>query len=100
MITGLQSLQQPSQVDIYSPSKYVIDGASKWLAGWERNGWRTRSGRTVKNRELWEELSDVMGDHDIRWHHLAADASHSYASEAATAARESAEQKRDQTPSD
>jgi ribonuclease HI len=69
-IAALQSLAGPSHVTIHTPSKYVIDGATRWLTHWERSGWRTSSGQPVKNPELWQELSQVMGDHDVEWHYL------------------------------
>jgi ribonuclease HI len=70
IIAALQSLSGPSNVTIYTSSKYVIDGATRWLHQWERSGWRTSSGQPVRNPELWQELSQVMGDHDIDWHYL------------------------------
>jgi ribonuclease HI len=69
VVAALRALKQPSHVTIHTSSKYVQQGATKWLAGWERRGWRTRAGRPVKNREIWTELSHVMGDHDICWEH-------------------------------
>lgn len=37
-------------------SEYVAEGATKWARGWVRNGWKTRTGAEVKNRDLWEAL--------------------------------------------
>ena len=90
IISALQSLPEPSHVVIHTPSKYVIDGASRWLPIWERSGWRTQAGLPVKNRVLWEELSQVMGDHDIEWHHLAAAQSTTESEAALALAREEA----------
>ncbi len=72
VVAALRRLREPCRVTVYSGSKYVLDGARSWLAGWERNGWRTRSGGEVKNREMWQELAHVMGDHNITWVHLPA----------------------------
>lgn len=90
-IAGLRALESPSRVTVHSPSKYVVDGASRWLARWERNRWRTRSGDDVKNRELWQELAKVMGDHDITWRYLPAGADSEPSALAAQRAREEAE---------
>jgi ribonuclease HI len=98
VIAGLQSLPGPSSVTVYTPSQYVLGGATRWLAGWERNGWRTSAGQPVKNRELWRELSQVMGDHDVRWEHLGPDASGDWAGAAARLAREQAERQRELQP--
>ena len=37
-IKGLNALIEPCAVDLYSDSKYVLDGMSKWIHGWQRNG--------------------------------------------------------------
>ena len=50
---GLRSLV------IATDSEYVVEGATAWVRGWVRNGWRTRNGGAVKNRDLWECL---LGD--------------------------------------
>ena len=46
-------------VTVFTDSKYVIDGITKWIRGWKRNGWKTSTGGDVKNRSLWEQL-DVL----------------------------------------
>lgn len=71
VIAGLRSLSKRSRVHIYTTSKYVLDGATRWLGQWERHNWRTRQGSPVKHREIWQELSHLMGDHEIIWHHMA-----------------------------
>jgi ribonuclease HI len=91
VIAGLRALEGPSQVTIHTGSKYVLDGATRWLPGWERNGWRKRDGNPVMNREIWEELSHVLGDHDVHWHFLPASSDDPHSQEAAQAAREAAE---------
>lgn len=68
-IAGLRSLQRTARVRMHTGSKYVIDGATRWLAEWEKSGWRTRSRRPVQNAELWRELTIVLGDHDVSWHY-------------------------------
>jgi len=66
-IAGLRSLQRTARVRMHTQSRYVIDGATRWLADWEQSGWRTRSRRPVQNAELWRELTVVLGDHDDSW---------------------------------
>jgi ribonuclease HI len=46
----------PGPLHIIMDSTYVKDGLEKWSANWVRNGWRTKAGEPVKNRELWEPL--------------------------------------------
>jgi ribonuclease HI len=95
VIAGLQALPVRSSVTIHTPSTYVLEGATRWLAGWERNGWRTSAGQPVKNRELWQELAEVMGDHDIHWEHLTSGAAHARSDETAAMARTQAEKQRE-----
>jgi ribonuclease HI len=55
-------------VTIYSDSRYVIDAFEKrWIQGWRRNGWTTKSKQPVKNRELWEQLSVAVDAHEVTW---------------------------------
>lgn len=88
-VAALRTLQHPSAVTMYSASKYLIDGATKWLAQWERRGWQTRTGEPVKHREIWQELAHLMGDHDLHWQHLSQENPHSQ--RAAVLARQEAE---------
>ncbi|KAK3290785.1 uncharacterized protein B0H64DRAFT_412139 [Chaetomium fimeti] len=41
---------------IATDSSYVVEGATDWVRAWVRNGWRTRKGGHVKNRDLWDLL--------------------------------------------
>ncbi|MBM3189230.1 MAG: ribonuclease HI [Chloroflexi bacterium] len=93
VIAGLRVLEHRTRVHVYSPSRYVVEGATRWLANWERRHWRTEKGAPVKNRELWEELSHVMGDHDVAWHVLD-DANNPHSLQAAGIARQEAESAR------
>lgn len=45
-----------NSIVIATDSSYVVDGATSWARGWMRNGWKTRNGGNVKNRDLWELL--------------------------------------------
>ncbi len=43
-------------VTVITDSRYVEGGIGEWIRRWEANGWKTRSGSAVKNRDLWQEL--------------------------------------------
>jgi ribonuclease HI len=90
VIAGLAAIPQPFQVTLYTTSKYVSEGAERWLALWERSSWRTRGGQPVKNQEIWLELSRALGDHDVSWVHLA-DRTDPHGRQAAALARAAAE---------
>ncbi|QIK77712.1 ribonuclease HI [Sphingomonas piscis] len=67
-IRALQALKKPCRVDLHTDSIYVRDGITKWIHGWRRNGWRTADKKPVKNAELWQELLESVGPHQIAWH--------------------------------
>jgi ribonuclease HI len=66
-IEALRKLREPCEIDLFTDSKYVLDGLTKWLPGWKRKGWRTADGSPVKNRELWEDLDEETRRHKINW---------------------------------
>ena len=68
VIKGLQELDQPCRVDLYSDSKYLINGLMEWLDGWKAHGWR-RGKKPLANLELWKELDRLRQVHKItaRW---------------------------------
>ena len=54
------------QVHIQSDSKYCVDGYKSWIYNWASNKWRTSSGSTVKNKDLWEQVWVLKGKmHDL-----------------------------------
>ena len=66
-IRALEALNRPSQVLLYTDSKYLLDGITKWIAGWQRNGWRTSARQPVKNEDLWRRLVQAMNGHEVSW---------------------------------
>ena len=61
-IAGLEALKRPCIVRLYTDSKYVLDGATRWIHGWKKNGWRTADKKPVKNVDLWQRLDQAAGD--------------------------------------
>ena len=66
-ISALEALNRPSQVKLHTDSKYMLDGITKWIAGWQRNGWRTSAKKPVKNEDLWRRLIAAMNGHEVSW---------------------------------
>jgi ribonuclease HI len=66
-IRALEALRRPSHVTLSTDSRYVMDGLTKWLKGWQRNGWMTASRQPVKNADLWRELIAAAEPHRIDW---------------------------------
>lgn len=48
---------------IATDSEYVVEGATRWVKGWLRRGWRTSTGAPVKNKDLWQT---VLGEAERR----------------------------------
>ena len=66
-IKGLEALNRPTVVDVYTDSQYVQKGISEWLAGWIARGWRTASKTPVKNTDLWQRLQAASAPHTVQW---------------------------------
>jgi ribonuclease HI len=68
VLEGLRALTRPCRVLAHVDSRYVIDAFARgWIAGWQRNGWRTAGKQPVKNRDLWEALGAEVARHEVRW---------------------------------
>ena len=68
VIRGLNALIEPCAVDLYTDSKYVVDGITKWVHGWKRKGWVNASKQPVRNADLWHDLIEAATRHRIEWH--------------------------------
>jgi ribonuclease HI len=75
-IRALEALKRPCTVHLYTDSIYVRDGITKWIHGWQRNGWRTADRKPVKNAELWQELLEAALPHAIDWRWVKGHAGH------------------------
>lgn len=76
VIEGLNALTRPVTVDIYTDSRYVMDGITKWIHGWKKNGWKTADKKPVKNAELWQRLDEARRRHDATFHWVKGHAGH------------------------
>ncbi|WHU00810.1 MULTISPECIES: ribonuclease HI [unclassified Sphingomonas] len=66
-IQGLKALTRPCRVTLSTDSRYVMDGLTKWIHGWMKNGWRTADKKPVKNADLWQELLAAAKPHQVKW---------------------------------
>ena len=67
VIRGLEALKRPSEVHLHVDSVYVMNGMTRWIRNWKRNGWRTADKKPVKNAELWQELEALVALHTVHW---------------------------------
>ena len=75
-ISSLNALKSPCEVNLYTDSKYVMDGISKWIFGWKKNGWKTADKKPVKNAELWQALEEARNRHQVTLHWVKGHAGH------------------------
>ena len=69
VIEGLEKLKEPCIVELYSDSKYVIDGLSKgWAESWRAKGWRKADKKPALNPDLWGTLLELVAKHELRYH--------------------------------
>ena len=69
VIKGLSALKEPCIVELYSDSKYVIDGLEKgWAVSWRKNGWKKADKKPALNPDLWEILLNLTEKHNLRYH--------------------------------
>ncbi len=74
----LEALTRPVSITITSDSRYLVDGMTKWVHNWQRNGWRNAKGDDVANQDLWERLVALSGRHRVRWAWIKGHAGHPY----------------------
>lgn len=69
-INALKEIPVDSEVELYTDSSYLINGITKWVNGWQRNGWITKNKEEVMNRDLWENLVEAKDGKDVAWKYL------------------------------
>jgi ribonuclease HI len=76
VIEGLSLLKESCLVDLYTDSKYVLEGATRWLDGWIQKGWKKADKKPVLNVEYWQKLLPLLQKHTINWHWVKGHAGH------------------------
>ncbi len=67
VIEALKAVTRPVPLRVHTDSTYVMQGISKWIHGWKKNGWKTKSKEPVKNVDLWQALDAVVAQHEVEW---------------------------------
>ena len=67
-VFSLNAIRYPLLV--YTDSRYLINGITKWVFGWQKNGWKTAAKKDVENRDLWEELFQHTAKFNIEWKYI------------------------------
>ena len=67
VIEALKIIKFSSKIIVTTDSKYVKDGITKWIFNWKQKNWKTASKKSVKNKDLWIELDNIVSTHTIQW---------------------------------
>ena len=79
VIVGLEALNKPCEVTVYSDSKYVVDAFNnKWIDNWISKGWKTSGKSPVKNVDLWKRLLKAKENHTVKFIWVKGHAGHEY----------------------
>ncbi len=69
VIRGLEALNEPCIVELYSDSKYVVDALEKgWARSWQKNGWVKSDKTPARNPDLWQRLLELTKRHLVHCH--------------------------------
>jgi len=78
-IIGLEAIKVPSDIILYSDSKYLTDSINqKWLDNWIARGWKQASNKSVKNVDLWRRLVRAQQPHNVEYVWVKGHAGHEY----------------------
>ncbi len=74
----LESLKQATDpnIEIFTDSAYVLNGATRWVKGWVKNNWKTSTKDDVLNKDLWESLVSLTEHKNISWNLVKGHAGH------------------------
>lgn len=72
MMAAIKALQavKPDyngEIELWTDSKYLLDGITKWIVGWKKRGWKKSDKKPVLNKDLWQILDDERQGKTIKW---------------------------------
>ena len=91
VIEALKEIEANSQISLFSDSKYVIDGITKWIKNWKINDWKTTNKKEIKNLDLWMDLDKLTSKFKITWNWVKAHSTNEYNNKVDRLARNEAE---------
>lgn len=62
--------QEEGEVVVYTDSSYLVNGATSWIYGWQKNGWQTKKDEAVKNQQLWKKIANLQQEIDVTYNHI------------------------------
>lgn len=77
VVAGLEALNRPCNVEVYSDSKYVVDAFNqKWIDSWLAKGWKRGKNEPVKNVDIWKRLLLAKEQHNVKFNWVKGHAGH------------------------
>ena len=67
IIEALESIPKYSKLEIFTDSKYVINGIELWIKKWKTNDWLGSNKKKIKNKDLWIKLDFLSNQFQIKW---------------------------------
>lgn len=68
-IKALEAIKSKTiAIELYTDSKYVMNGINEWIDNWKAKGWKTANKKPVKNLALWQQLDSLNLQHNVSWH--------------------------------
>ena len=67
VIKALEHYDEAREIEVFTDSKYVMQGITEWIKNWKTNHWKTSQKKDVKNKDLWVLLDTVSAKHDVKW---------------------------------
>ena len=91
VIEALKEIEVNSKISLFSDSKYVIDGITKWIKNWKMNDWKTTNKKEIKNLDLWMDLDKLTSKFQITWNWVKGHSTNEYNNRVDRLARNEAE---------
>ena len=66
-ITALSFISSGNEITVNTDSAYVVNGITKWIYGWQKNGWKNSEKEDVANKDLWQKFIEVIKGKKIKW---------------------------------
>ena len=68
VVEALKLLKERCDVVINSDSAYVVNSFTQgWIKNWQKNNWKTADNKPVKNKELWQEMIELLNKHKYKF---------------------------------
>ena len=68
-ITQLETYKS-QEIIIFTDSEYTIKCVTLFIKAWEKNNWKLKTGKDVKNRDLIEKISKYIKRYNINFKHV------------------------------